>query len=110
MNELLKAWLRPEYLPMLAIVALTVKYAVVPAVKFLLDLVTHPKGYTSITLAYGGSIVVSFLYKYMASVGTWDGKDIIMTLIVGLAAAAGAIGTNVTTQALRGSDVSITPK
>lgn len=107
MDELLKAWLKPEYIAMFAVIVLTVKLAVVPFIKALLTN-THVKGYTSVELAYAGSVVVAFLYKYMASVGTWTGKDIIMTLIVGLAAATSAIGLNVTTQAVQGSDVSIT--
>jgi K+-sensing histidine kinase KdpD len=106
-DELIKAWLKPEYLAMLVIITLTVKLAVVPLVKaFLLD--TNVKGYTSIYIAYAGAILVSFLYKFLFPFGTWTIRDVLMVIIVGVFAALSAIGTNVTTQAMRGKDVSIT--
>lgn len=108
MDELIRLWLRPEYLPMLAIIALTVKLVVVPVVKALwYGSQTHPNGYTPVAIAVVSSIAISFLYKWLKDIGAWDAEGIIMTILVGLMAAFTAIGANVTTQVLRRSDVSI---
>lgn len=105
-NELVKLWVRPEYLPMLTMIAVTVKLAVVPIVKALLSK-THPLGYTSVGIATIGSVLLSFVYKVAFPVGTWSLQDIVMTVIVGVLAAMTSIGMNVLSQALQQNDVNV---
>lgn len=105
MEEILKSWVKPEYLPMLAMIAATVKYVIVPIIKALLT--TSTKGNTSIVIAMVAAIVLSFVFKVIYPVGTWDAQGITMTIVVGIIAGFTAIGTNVTVQAIKGSDVSI---
>lgn len=109
MDAILSAWILPAYLPMLVVIAATVKLLVVPAFKSLWfgNMDTHPKGYTSVLAVVISSIVIALLYKFIKHIGAWDAEGIIMTILVGLAAAFTAIGANVTTQAIKGQDVSI---
>lgn len=110
MEELIKLWLAPHYLAMLAIITLTVKLMVVPFIKnYLLD-ETNAKGYTSLCIAYAAAIIAAFLYKFLFPFGAWTARDVVMVILVGVFSAVSAIGLNVTTQAFRGSDVSIVPK
>jgi hypothetical protein len=96
---------------MIAIIATMLKWAVVPGVKKLYtDLVCrelHWAGYTPLYIAYTASIGLSFLYKAMFNVGVWGWRDIVMTILVGIFAAASAVGGNTTIQAIKGNDVSI---
>jgi hypothetical protein len=105
MDEIVKAWVRPEYLPMLTLVALTTKFLMVPILKNFFT--TSPSGSTSVSIAVAGSVVLSFLYRVLNSLGTWTPESIVMTIIVGILAGFTAIGTNVTVQVLRGNNVSI---
>jgi hypothetical protein len=105
MDELLKSWVKPEYLPMLAIIAATVKYVITPMIKSFLS--THAKGYTSVVITMVASVVLALVFKVINPVGTWDAQGITMTVIVGIIAGFTAIGTNVTAQAIKGNDVSI---
>lgn len=105
MEEVLKSWVKPEYLPMLAMIAATVKYVIVPIIKSLLT--TSTKGSTSIVIAMVAAMILAFVFKVVYPVGTWDAQGITMTALVGLIAGFTAIGGNVTVQAIKGSDVSI---
>lgn len=101
-----------EYAAMFVLLALLAKYVAVPFVKWLILAFwaddTHEKGYTPVVIGYLACIVMAFILKLLQSVGGWTVKDVLMTVIVACAAAATAIGANVTTQALKGSNVSIT--
>jgi hypothetical protein len=107
LSELLKSLLKPEYVPMLAIAIALVKI-LVPLVRELIFKETNAKGYTSLKVAFVLSTIISFGIKILQKVGSWSGADILMTLIVAVIAALTAIGLNVTIQATKGSDVSIT--
>jgi hypothetical protein len=108
MEELIKLWLKPDYIAMLAVITLTVKLALVPLIKNLFFYNTNEKGYTSVRITYVMSIIVGFLYKFLFPFGAWTARDVIMVIIVGVFSAFSALGANVTTQAIRGKDVSIT--
>lgn len=105
MDDILKSWVKPEYLPMLAIIAATVKYVIVPIIKAMLT--PNTKGSTPVVIAMVAAMILSFVFKIAYPVGTWDAQGITMTALVGLIAGFTAIGTNVTVQAIKGSDVSI---
>jgi len=107
LNELLKGLLKPEYIPMLAIAIALVKI-LVPIVRELVFRVTDSRGYTSLKIAFVLSTIVSFGVKWIQHVGGWNVEGIVMTLIVAVISALTAIGLNVTIQASKGSDVSIT--
>jgi predicted PurR-regulated permease PerM len=102
------AWLTPEYVAMIAVIAVVLKWAVVPFIKDVLMSTSQDKGYTPLIIAFVAALILAFLYKYLKGIGTWDSRGVIMTVLVAIFAAASAIGLNVTTQAIRGKDVSIT--
>lgn len=115
MDELVKLWLAPEYLAMLAVITLTVKLLVVPVLKsFFKDefgnSTTHPQGYTPLIVAYVGAIILAFMWKLLFPFGVWDVRAVVMVVLVGVFAAFSAIGMNVTTQAVQGKDVSISSR
>lgn len=101
------SWLTPEYMGMVAIITLALKFAIIPFVKNVLMTETHLQGYTPIIIAFVAALTLSFLYKFLQHVGIWDSRGVIMTILVAIFAACSAIGLNVTTQALKGKDVSI---
>ncbi len=108
MDELFKTWLSPEYIIMLGIVTLTVKLIVVPIIKSIVGGDNlNVKGHSSIIFAYIASIALSFAYKSLFAVGIWDARNIVMTVLVGIFSACSAIGLNISTQTLKGRDVSI---
>jgi hypothetical protein len=107
----LKGLLNPIYLPMLIPIAVAVKYGIVPAVKGVFGWggQVDSKGTTPIIVSGIGSVGLAFLWKATQSLGGWTIADISQVLVVGIAAAAMAIGGNVGVQAIRGKDVSISP-
>ncbi len=109
MDEVWKVWLDPAYLPMVAAVALLLKFIIVPLVKSVLE-DTHPGGYTPLWIAYVAAIVACFLFKALFMAAPWTAKTVLMTIIAAIAAATSAIGLNVTTQAIQKNDVSIIKK
>lgn len=106
MEELYSKWLSPEYVAMIAVIALTLKLLIIPIIKSFMD-DTHYKGYTPLVIAFLGALILSFMLKVLLDVGQWDAKGIVMTVFVAIFAATSAIGFNVTTQAVQGKDVSI---
>ena len=114
MVELYSKWLSPEYLLMLGVLSPAMKWGLIPLLKKIFwpnddcfNTTTHPKGYTPIWIAFIACVVAAFVWKYLFPFGSWDYRAIIMVVLVGIFAATSAIGLNVTTQAARGKDVSV---
>ena len=105
MEELAKLWLKPEYMPMFAIITLTLKTVVVPLVKSFVT--KNPKGYSPVIIAHVAGVLIAFIYKGINSGCSWHIQDITMVVLVGVFAAQSAIGLNVTTQSISGKDINI---
>jgi hypothetical protein len=106
LTEFLKSLLPAIYLPVLAS-AIAATKLLVPVVKTVFAVQTDPRGYTSIKIAFGLSLITSFGYKWIGSIGTWSFKQILITLLVAVISAMTSIGLNITIQSLKGSDVSV---
>jgi len=104
--EFLKSLLPAIYLPVLAS-AIAATKLLVPVIKTVFAVQTDPRGYTSIKIAFGLSLVTSFGYKWLGQVGVWNVSQVLITILVAIISTMTAIGLNVTIQSLKGSDVSI---
>jgi len=105
--SLVQGWLKPEYLLILGVLG--------PAVKTILPIVRYfipsswfdSKGKTSLWLAFGLSMIATFVYKGVQQIGTWAWADVLMTVGVGFLVGCSSVGYNVTVQAVKGNDVNI---
>jgi hypothetical protein len=105
-DELIKVWLKPEYLPMFAAVVLLIKLVVVPVFKQF-GVLTAADGSTSLKYALISGPVLALLFRLLGGAATWGLVSTLATAVTGLFAGFAAVGLNVSVASVRGKDVSI---
>lgn len=104
---LVQGWLKPEYLLILGVLGPAIK-TILPIVRYFIPAEWFDaKGKTSLWLAFGLSMLSTFIYKAAQHIGAWAFLDVVMTVGVGFLVGCSAIGYNVTIQAVKGNDVNI---
>ena len=108
MDEFLKVWMKPEYLPMIVVLVPALKFGAIPLIKSLLTNKLNPNGYTPLWIAYIVSLILGVLYKIQVmNTSGWGYQDVISLLLVALITAQATIGLNVSIAAVRGADINV---